>query len=196
MSSPVFDPPNLSDLEAAARAAGEAMPTTDGSPEPATEPQAQAAPPVAPPVSRPIVSPPPEVATAPQPAPEATHTQAAPPATSAESAELTELRTRLAALEAKDTTNRRLARDGAAIRLGVMPHYLGFVPDVDAATDDGRLALERWVADHPEVAPGYRPPQPAPDYTKLGNRVCLGPDNQELAQLLAATSKPWILGGN
>ena len=61
---------------------------------------------------------------------------------------------------------RKEARTQALDRLGVLPAYREFVPDVDPRTTEGAAALEQWAKDRPEVVrqtpSGPAPWQPAP----------------------------------
>lgn len=55
---------------------------------------------------------------------------------------------------AVDTDRKKLVkevRDAAAERLGVLPKFLGMVPDVDTRTPEGAKALADWARDNPEL---------------------------------------------
>lgn len=61
---------------------------------------------------------------------------------------------------------RKEARAQALDKLGVLPAYRDFVPDVDPRTAEGAAVLEKWATDRPEVvkktaaaAPGWTPPK-------------------------------------
>ncbi len=48
----------------------------------------------------------------------------------------------------------------AADKLGVLPNFRGYLPDVDPSTTDGAAALEQWAKDHPQA---LKPRDAAPD---------------------------------
>lgn len=90
-------------------------------------------------------------------------------------AELEELRAKLAKLEGKlGDTESQAAQHAAKLeaaakamraevldRLGVAAKFRDFAPEVDAYTDAGRQALEKWAADNPELL--TRRPSPTQD---------------------------------
>jgi len=70
-----------------------------------------------------------------------------------------------ATLDAQSAELRRDRRDLALDKLGVLPHFRGYVPDVDPKTAEGAAQLEEWAKAHPEAvkaaapsAAAYAPP--------------------------------------
>lgn len=84
-------------------------------------------------------------------------------------AKLTEtqkLQEKLAALESEQAASkaelRKAKLDSAAERLGVLPNYRKFLPDVDPSDVAGAAELEKWSKEHPEAirARGTDAPRP------------------------------------
>jgi hypothetical protein len=106
--------------------------------------------------------------------------------------DVSKLLERMESLESKQQAAANALRDGELAKLGVMEKYRSYAPEVDAATPDGKLALEKWVAENPELAPGHRPQQPVADFDKLPQGGIWGVSKQDVAQELAEIErKSW-----
>ena len=73
------------------------------------------------------------------------------PQTPAPDPRIAENEAKLAKMGEQLEKQRKAARDNALDSLGVLPKYRALAPDVDPFTDDGKAALERFAADHPEI---------------------------------------------
>lgn len=71
--------------------------------------------------------------------------------------EQTALKADIAAQQAELRGDRR---DIALDKLRVLPHFRGYVPDVDPRTAEGAAALEAWAKGHPEALRQDAAPQP------------------------------------
>lgn len=62
-----------------------------------------------------------------------------------------------AEVEGTKATFRKEARNQALDRLGVLPAYTDYVPDVDPRTPEGAKALSDWAREHPEAVRATAP---------------------------------------
>lgn len=82
------------------------------------------------------------------------------------STQVKDLTTGATATKAELERTKETARKDALTKAGVHAKYLEWAPQVDATTDDGKTAIEKWVKDHPEVVsrrPAGNPPPADPN---------------------------------